>query len=233
MKSRLLRQLAVCLSMASVSVIAGCAGETEDADENSSEDALTNRVLKVGECAVTTPNHSTVAGVYDAPLSGCFVARGNESGIQMIDRAIAIVTNPKEIGSATHPDGSKMFESYEPGSTRGTLADGDSLSFDAKIGLDIVGPFDAKGTLRFASTRSAAGGITLRVTNTTKIGALGIAPVQPNGLEFVVTLTPAVNGVVVSGTVKVTLVSQKDSDGSVSIVAPEIVGWLKGKLGAQ
>jgi hypothetical protein len=71
------------------------------------------------------------------------------------------------------------------------------------------------------------------VTNTTSIGALGVNPVQAGGIEFIVRFTPAQNGVVITGSVKVTLVSQKDSVGQVSSVAPEIVSWLKGKLGAQ
>ncbi len=230
---RLFRQLALGFVIAASASLSGCAAESEDTDADSSEEALSNRVLKVAECGIKSPNRSKVAGVYDAALTGCLVARGNESGPAMIERAMALIGKPAEIGAATHKDGSKMFSSFKASAAQGSLAGGGSLVYDAKIGLDIVGPFDAKGTLRFTAQGTPDGGVTLRVTNTTTIGALGINPLEPGGLTFVVALSPAQNGVVVTGSVNVTLVSNKDSVGQVSSVAPEIVGWMKGKLGAQ
>ena len=233
MTARLLRRLALGVALASLTSVVGCAAETEDPEAAAADEALTGRVLKAGECAVTAPNRSHVAGVYDAALNGCFIARGNETGDAMIGRAIAILTNPSEIGGATHPGGTKMFASFKANAPQGTLAGGGTFVYDARVGLDIVGPFDAKGTLRFSTQGTATGGVLLVVTNTTSIGALGVNPVQANGLEFIVRFTPAQNGVVITGSVKVTLVSQKDSVGQVSMVAPEIVSWLSGKLGAR
>jgi len=231
MTARLLRQLVLGIALASTS-LAGCAAQTDD-EESAAADALSLRELKVSECKVAAVNRSQTPGVFDAALSGCLVARGTETGAAMIERAVAIIGDANEIGGATHPNGSKMFSSFKPAAAQGSLANGGSLTYDAKIGLDIKGPFDAKGTLRFSAQRTAAGGVTLTITNTTGIGALGIKPVEAGGLVFVLTLSPAQNGVVVTGSVNVTLVSQKDQVGAVSSVAPEIVGWLKGKLGAQ
>ena len=228
---RLTRYAVLAFTLVSASTLAGCAGETDGEGVDSSEDALT-RVLVASECGVKAPNRSRTAGVYDASLSGCFITRGNDTSAAMLNRAIGIITNPADIGSATHPNNTKMFSSFKPTAPAGSLANGGTLSYDAKIGLDIVGPFDAKGTLRFTAQRTTEG-VTLRVFNTTNVGAIGVNPLQPNGLQFVVTLTPAQNGLVITGSVNVTLVSQKDSVGSVSSVAPEIVSWLKGKLGAQ
>ncbi len=230
---RLFRRLAAVLALASLATVVGCASETEEGDAEAADEALTGRVLVPGECAVTAPNRSRVAGVFDATLSGCFIARGDETGDAMIARAVAVMTSPAQIGAATHPNGTKMFASFKPSATSGSLAGGGTLAYDAKVGLDITGPFDAKGTLRFTSQSTPAGGVEMRITNTTSIGALGVNPVQANGLQFVVRLTPAQNGVVVTGSVKVTLVSQKDQVGAVSSVAPEIVSWLSGKLGAR
>jgi hypothetical protein len=227
--------LVLGFAVASAGSLIGCAGETTD-DESSeaSEDAIVSRVLQPSECgAIRTVNSSRVAGVFDAPLNGCFLARGNETGAAMIERAVAIITNGSEIGGATNRRGQKMFSSFRASAPSGSIANGGTLAYDAKIGLDIVGPFDAKGTLRFSSQRTSTGGVELRVTNTTKIGALGINPIDANGLVFVVRFTPAQNGVVVTGSVKVTLVSHKDSVNEVSSVAPDIVSWLKGKLGAR
>jgi hypothetical protein len=221
------------IALASLTMLSGCASETDD-ETGAADEALSGRVLQPSECAtVKTPNQSKVAGVFDAPLSACFIAKGNESGTAMVDRAIAIITNPSKIGGATHPGGSKMFQSFKAGAPSGSLEAAGTLTYDAKVGLDIVGPFDAKGTLRFTAQRTGPDAVTLRVTNTTNIGAIGINPLQPNGLQFVVTLTPVQNGMVVTGSVKVTLVSQKDSVNEVSSVAPEIVKWLKGELGAR
>jgi hypothetical protein len=232
MTARLLRQLVLAAAVASVTSLVGCVGEIEE-DEASGSEALSGRVLRASECPIRARNQSDVAGVFEAPLSGCFLARDGESGDAMIARAIQIISNPSEIGSATYPDGTKMFASFRPGDVEGSLDAGDSLSYDARIGLDIVGPIDARGSLNFTSHRTAAGGISLRVTNTTNIGALGINPLRRNGLEFVLTLDPAQNGVIVTGSVSVTLVSQKDSVNQVSAIAPSIVSWLKKKLDAR
>lgn len=45
----------------------------------------------------------------------------------------------------------------------------------------------------------------------------------------------AMNGVVVTGSIKVTLdsYSYKESVGQISSIAPEIVTWIKGELDAQ
>src|SRR4051794_13147679 len=110
---RLLRLLALGISIASVATLSGCAGETDE-ETAAGDEALSGRVLQPSECPVKAPNSSKVPGVFDAKLSGCFIARGNESGAAMIDRAAAIIANPAEIGAATHHDGSKMFTSFKP-----------------------------------------------------------------------------------------------------------------------
>ncbi len=218
--------------MASLLSLTGCAGDLDEDDETAeSADALQERVLRPSECEIRAPNRSRVEGVYDATLSGCLIARPNETGAQLVERAVALVVKPELVGSARRANGDRMFASFKAAPP--TLAGRGMVAYDARVGIDILGPFDAKGTLRFDARRTPEGGLTLRVTNTTTVGALGINPLQPNGLEFVLTLVPARNGVIVRGSVQVQLVSHKSSVNGISALAPDIVVWLKGQLGAR
>lgn len=212
--------------------LVGCAGETDEEDAEGSDAALTAATtLRAQDCrTISTPNQSRTAGVFDAPLTGCFVARNGETGAQMLSRAIKLVTTPDTIGAATHPDGSKLFASFKPTAPQSGPG---HVWYDAKASFDIDGPLDAKGTLHFDAVHRADGSLTVTVTNTSSIGALFVNPIKANGLAFVLKLTPAANGVVVSGSVKVTLDSYKNQVGNVSSLAPEIVGWMKKQLGAQ
>jgi hypothetical protein len=223
------RRFAVVIAIAQACALSGCASDDQD-DTDDSSDAM--RVLRPAECAIKTKNTSSTVGVFESPISGCILGRNNVTGAAMLDRAAEIVSNPSVIGAATNRSGEKMFASFKAGAVQGRLAPGSILFFDAKVSIETTGP-NAGGTLRFAATRFADGSMALHITNTTAIGAFGFNAIEPNGIDFMLRFSPAQNGVVVGGSVKVVLVKYRDQAGNVSNLAPDIVNWLQTKLNEQ
>lgn len=211
----------------------GCAAPSDDElAEDGTSAYSADRVLGEGECkSVTLTNRSTAAGTFEGPLSGCVVGGAGESGKALTTRAAALMGDLRRLADMRRPNGSAMWRSFEPSGVTGSLASaGGTLAFDAKIGIDITGPFDAKGTVSFAIARTADGRLTLRIRNKTAIGAAGAAVIEPGKLRIDIELTPAKNGIVVTGTVAVTLAKSQSYAGSVSSLGPQIVQWLDREL---
>jgi hypothetical protein len=211
----------------------GCVAAASD-DSDSTEGAATAapRVLDAEDCArVKLPNQSTEAGTFAGPLTGCVGGKAGDSGSAMMARGFAIAGKPESFASVTDRNGKKMFHAFEPERIQGSLAAG-RLTFDAKVAIDILGPFDAKGVATFTVEKVGAN-LSLTITNRTAIGAAGADVIAPNGLNIKLVLAPAQNGVEVTGSVRVTLLKFQSYAGNVSRIGPQIVEWLDRELRAR
>jgi len=212
-------------------LLAGCAADTEDDDTDESVDAVTGQ-LRADRCGrFPVANRSREEGVFDGAFNGCLLARPNETGAQLVQRAVSVMVDPAKIGSARRQNGDEMFASFKPTAVQGVGSP--RASFDAKVGFDIRGPFDAKGTLRFVGERTPGSGAQMRVTNTTAIGALGVNPIPENGIDFTIRFEPAPNGVIVRGTVKVRMTSYREQVGNISSIAPDLIQFVRRQINAQ
>jgi hypothetical protein len=219
------------LPLAAAALMACTSVPDEDDAEDTQSAVSSDRVLTEAECKqVSLANRATAPGTFQGALDGCVLGRGGETGDALAERALAIVGDPRRLADMRKVNGTKMWTKFEPSGTVGSVNPGNRLAFDASLGIDIAGPFDAKGTVSFLVERRQNGNIALTIQNRTGIGAAGATVIEPGKLRIALEVVPARNGIVIKGSVDVTLARFQSHSGSVSNLGPQIVQWLDREL---